>query len=411
MHWLAGARMLIGLGLLLSACSSARPPRSTEQMQPVTERPAAETSSPTAPTTTPVPTATTHDLGDVRFSTAGWRTDFTKHNVPLSEISAGGPPRDGIPPIDQPRFVSVTEANGWLEPQEPVIHLAIGDDVRAYPLQVLIWHEIVNDEVGGVPVAVTFCPLCNTAIAFDRRLGGRTLDFGTTGNLRHSDLVMWDRQTESWWQQITGEAIVGELTGHQLDMLPTTIIAWETFRQQFPDGTVLSRETGYDRSYGSNPYAGYDQVDEPPFLFDGPVDGQLPPKERVVTVSHGGEDLAYPFALLSERRVIADTVGGQAIVVFFQPGTASVLDQSQIAASRDVGATAVFKPVIDGQELTFIWEDGAFVDTTTRSQWSILGEAIAGPLAGKQLTPLVHGNHFWFAWAAFKPETRIGELP
>ncbi len=411
MYRLTAPRVLLSVGLLLTACNSTPPPQSAEQTQPVTERPAAATSPPTAPASTPASPAATAELGDVRFSTAGWQTDFTQHAVPLSEISSGGPPRDGIPPIDQPRFVSVTEADSWLDPQEPVIHLAIGDDVRAYPLQILIWHEIVNDEAGGVPVAVTFCPLCNTAIAFDRRLGERTLDFGTTGNLRHSDLVMWDRQTESWWQQITGEAIVGELTGHQLDMLPATIVAWETFRQQFPAGTVLSRETGYDRSYGSNPYAGYDQVDAPPFLFDGVVDGQLPPKERVVTVSRGGEDVAYPFSMLSERRIIADTVGGEPIVVFFQPGTASALDQSQIAASRDVGATGVYSPVIDGQELTFNWEDGAFVDTMTGSRWSILGEAVAGPLAGKQLLPVVHGNHFWFAWAAFKPQTRIGELP
>jgi hypothetical protein len=356
--------------------------------------------------TTPAAKATA-DLSGVRFSTSGWQTDFTKHSVPLSDISSGGPPRDGIPPIDEPTFVTVAEADAWLEVKEPVIHLAIGDDVRAYPLQILMWHEIVNDEVDGRPVAVTFCPLCNTAIVFDRRVGDRTLDFGTTGNLRNSDLVMWDRQTESWWQQITGEAIVGELTGQHLEMLPATIIAWDEFRQRFPDGQVLSRETGYSRTYGSNPYVGYDEIDQPPFLYDGPLDGRLPPKERVVTVSRGGEDVAYPFSVLAEQHLIADSVGGQPIVIFYQPGTASALDAASLADGRDVGATGVYLPKIDGQHLTFTWHDEAFVDAETGSRWTFLGEAIEGPLVGKRLTPVTHGNHFWFAWAAFKPATRI----
>jgi hypothetical protein len=152
--------------------------------------------------------------------TAGWQTDFSQHSVPLSEFQSGGPPRDGIPPIDNPRYVSPAEADTWLAPDEPVIAVALEQDdehvvARAYPLQILLWHEIVNDTLGETPVTVTFCPLCYTAVAYDRRLepGGTIYDFGTTGNLRHSDLVMWDRQTESWWQQFSGEAIVGELTG------------------------------------------------------------------------------------------------------------------------------------------------------------------------------------------------------
>jgi hypothetical protein len=399
------------LAILLGACTRTIAPLE-ETTRPgeaeVASRPATSTTTPTEAPAVGTPTTEPEtDLSNVRFSTAGWQTDFTKHSVPLSEISSGGPPRDGIPPIDEPKFESVTQADGWLAPKEPVIHVAIGNDVRAYPLQILVWHEIVNDEVHGVPVAVTFCPLCNTAITFDRRLGDQTLDFGTTGNLRHSDLVMWDRQTESWWQQITGEAIVGELTGQRLEMLPATIISWEEFRQQFPNGRVLSRDTGSSRSYGRNPYVGYDQVDQPPFLFEGELDGRLPPKERVVTVSVGGEDVAYSFSVLTEQRVIADHVGGQPIVVFFQPGTTSALDAASIAASRDVGATGVYQPDIDGRPLTFTWQDDAFVDAETGSRWTLLGEAVDGPLAGKQLTPIVHGTHFWFAWAAFKPETRI----
>ncbi|MDP9374260.1 MAG: DUF3179 domain-containing protein [Chloroflexota bacterium] len=400
------------LTFALAACAGTVPPApspsSTASPAGVASPAGAIAPSPPATAATPIPRPP--DLAGAHFSTVGWKTDFARHSVPLAEIRSGGPGRDGIPPLDAPKFVGVEEVP-WLKPREPVILFAVGDDARAYPLQILIWHEIVNDVVGGAPVAVTFCPLCNTAIAFDRRLDGRTLDFGTTGKLRRSDLVMWDRQTESWWQQITGEAIVGELTGRHLTMLPATIVAWEEFRARFPHGQVLSRETGHDRDYGRNPYAGYDEVDTPPFLLDERPDGRLPPKERVVTVSLGGEDVAYPFGRLAERRTIADTVGGQPLVVLFQPGTASALDQGDIASSRDVGAVGVYRPQAGGRALTFAWRDGAFTDEETGSRWTLLGEATAGSLTGQRLEPVVHGTHFWFAWAAFKPQTRIYGRP
>jgi hypothetical protein len=345
------------------------------------------------------------------FSTAGWKTDFTRHSVPLSEISSGGPPRDGIPPIDRPVFQSLAEGDRAHEDREPVIAFVHAGDARAYPLSILIWHEIVNDTVGGLPVAVTFCPLCNTAIVFDRTVAGRVLDFGTTGNLRHSDLVMWDRQTESWWQQVTGEAIVGELTGTRLEFLPAAIVAWRDFKAAYPSGRVLSSETGYDRDYGVNPYTGYDDADEPPFLFKGETDGRLPPKERVVTVSLGGEDAAYPWSALARQRVVHDTVGGEPVVVFWQAGTASALDRSTIRDSRDVGAAAVYRPVVDGRRLTFQAVEGGFRDAETGSRWSLLGQATAGPLAGTQLEPVISANHFWFAWAVFKPQTRVYRAP
>jgi len=167
----------------------------------------------------------------VPFDVSGWKTDFGRHSVPLAEIASGGPPKDGIPAIDRPELIRVPEADAWLRPQEPVILVERDGDARAYPLQILIWHEIVNDTVGGTPVAITFCPLCHTAIAFDRRVSGRVLDYGTTGKLRFSDLVMYDRQTESWWQQASGEAIVGALTGLRLTPLPAQIISWATFKQ------------------------------------------------------------------------------------------------------------------------------------------------------------------------------------
>ena len=170
---------------------------------------------------------------DAPFSTDGWKTDFSKRSVPLEEILSGGPPKDGIPPIDDPKFVSVGDADDWMGDREPIVVFEHQGLVRGYPWQILMWHEIANDVVNGQPVTITYCPLCNTAIAFDRRLGDRVLDFGTTGRLRHSDLVMYDRQTESWWQQAVGEAIVGELTGKKLQFLLAPTISWRDFKRQY----------------------------------------------------------------------------------------------------------------------------------------------------------------------------------
>ncbi|MGH2403706.1 MAG: DUF3179 domain-containing protein [bacterium] len=348
-----------------------------------------------------------HTGEPIPFGVAEWKTNFKKHSVHLGEIRSGGPPKDGIPAIGHPVFESVAAAGAWLKPHEAVIAFDHTGGARAYPLQILLWHEIVNDTIGGLAVAITFCPLCNTAIVFDRRLDGRILDFGTTGKLRWSDLIMYDRQTESWWQQITGEAIVGELTGRRLSVLPAQIISWNAFRLSAPHGQVLSRRTGFQRPYGRNPYAGYDAIGNAPFYYVGPRDKRLPAMERVVTVSLEGEDVAYPFSELARARVVHDTVADTQIVVFYEPGTASALHRAEVAAGRDVGAGGVFAPSLDGRRLTFRLRNGRIIDTESGSAWTILGEAASGPYRGKRLTPLVHGNHLWFSWAVFKPQTRI----
>jgi len=346
-------------------------------------------------------------LLEARLSTRGWKTDFSRHTVPFTEILSGGPPRDGIPPIDQPKFIDFAEADRYLERLEPVISFELNGDVRAYPLQILTWHEIVNDVVGGVPVAVTFCPLCNSAIVFDRRLDGVVHRFGTSGNLRHSDLIMWDRETESWWQQLTGQAIVGQLAGKKLTFLPAPIISWEDFKDANPGGKVLSQDTGFQRDYGRNPYIGYDRVDNPPFLFEGDLDGRLLPKERVVTVTVGDVDAAFPFSILTIEKVVNYNVGGRDLAVFFKPGTRSALDELLIGESNKIGATGLFDAELEGRKLTFRADGDDFIDNETGSSWNILGQAIKGPSTGKRLTPIVHTNSFWFAIAAFKPDTQI----
>ena len=341
----------------------------------------------------------------VRFAAGYWpNTDFCQHSVDYSEIFSGGPPPDGIPAIDEPKFENVEAADSWLAADWPVMIFEKNGDVRAYPLTILIYHEIVNDVVGGEPVSLTFCPLCNATIAFDRTLpDGTVLDFGTTGNLRNSDLVMYDRQTQSWWQQFTGEAIVGELTGTQLEFLPSQIIAWSEFKENHPDGTVLSRETGHARPYGSNPYSGYDNINSSPWFRLPGDDGRLPPMERVVAIMLGDVDVAYPFADLREVGVVNDEVAGIPVVVFWQAGTSSTFGND----GDDVGSAGVFQRELDGQELTFMVEGSGFTDLETGSQWNILGQATMGPLEGSQLEKVVSGDHFWFAWATFKPETII----
>jgi hypothetical protein len=335
------------------------------------------------------------------------KTDFSKRTVDFAEIESGGPPKDGIPAIDRPRFVGTPAARAWLKPKEPVIVLRMGRDVRAYPLQILMFHEIVNDTVDGVPVAVTFCPLCNASIVFDRRVAGRVLDFGTTGRLRYSDLVMYDRQTESWWQQFTGKGIVGHYAGTDLTRIPSEIVAFEDFLAAHRTGLVLSRETGHARPYGRNPYAGYDRIDQSPFLFTGKRDTRLAPMERVLSVSAGSKHRLYPLTLLERHPVANLELAGIPYVVFAKSGMASPLDQARIEAGRPIPAATAFERRLEGRVLEFALRDGRYVDAATASEWNILGEAVAGPLKGKRLPPIDSGVHFAFAWLAFNPDSEI----
>jgi hypothetical protein len=342
------------------------------------------------------------------FAERIFSTDFDKHTVPYAEILSGGITKDGIPAIDAPKFVTITEADEWLQPEEPLIAVVVNDIAKAYPIQILIWHEIVNDTVSSLPLTITFCPLCNTGIAFYREFDGKVLDFGTTGRLRYSNLIMYDRQTETWWQQATGEGIAGEYAGRNLTFLPASMISWEQFRETYPDGLVLSRDTGFNRSYGNNPYTGYDNINSSPFLFRGPdTPDELSAMARVLTVESSDKTVAYPYDLLQDIYVINDTIGDLNVVVFWEDGTASALDNQIIAAGKDVGSANAFDRKLNDQILTFIWDDGKFFDEQTGSEWNSLGKAIAGSLSGSELKPVVSINHFWFSWAAFKPETRV----
>ena len=276
---------------------------------------------------------------DLRAEPRFWQNEFPKTDFAQTtvenwaEILSGGPGRDGIPALSDPAFLPVKD-EARLAPREPVITLEMSGEVpRAYPLRYLTWHEIVNDQVGDTPVAVTFCPLCNSGMVFDRRVAGKTLSFGVTGKLRNSDMVMYDRETESWWQQAIGEGIVGTYSGTQLDQLPAWMESWAEFARRNPDGQVME-QPGTGRPYGQNPYAGYDSRDRPYPFFTGenPPHG-VPALARVVRVG----DRAWPVARLSKEGKISEA----GVVISWTAGQASALDTTRISKGRDVGTIRV----------------------------------------------------------------------
>ncbi len=349
--------------------------------------------------------------------------DWSRHTVPFGQIVRGCGGRDCILALDSPGAVSSDGPYGVARfapvgavdyaENFPIAVLRIGDVARGYPLHILTFHEIVNDEVAGVPVVASFCPLCNTALAFDRRVEGVVLDFGVSGNLRHSDLIMWDRQTETWWQQATGEGIVGRHAGVQLQALPMSVLAYGDFKRSFPDADILTEETDFNYIYGSNPYPNYDSSGVPRFFLRR-ADSRLPPLERVVTLS--AEDininLAIPFSTLSEVALATVDLDGVEVVVFWAPGTLSPLDDIDIAASRDIGSAAAYLPEAGGRTLTFAAAGvGRFRDEETGSLWDVTGLALSGPLAGSRLPPVEHSTQFWFAWSAFHSRPAIWEPP
>ncbi|MEO1733790.1 MAG: DUF3179 domain-containing protein [Pseudomonadota bacterium] len=272
---------------------------------------------------------------DPNFWKHEWpETDFTKTTVDnWVEILSGGPPKDGIPAIDDPVFRTVA-SESRLDDREPVITVELGTaKPRAYPIRYLMWHEIVNDRVAGIPVAVTFCPLCNSGMTFDRRVGGQVLSFGVSGKLRHSDMVMYDRDTQSWWQQAVGLAIVGDMTGTKLIQVPTWMESWAEFSVRNPGGLVMDQPRNYTRDYGRNPYRNYDTASRP-FLYNGenPPHG-IAPLVRVVRVG----DRAWPLTRLTSANELREA----GLTISWSAGQASALDTPRIADGRDVGSIRV----------------------------------------------------------------------
>jgi hypothetical protein len=322
-------------------------------------------------------------------------------------------PRDKIKPIDNPEFLNVEVASRVYSEKEPVISIEHNGESKAYPLSILLANEIVNDEIGGLKIAATFCPLCYSALVFNRTITysnkTRELTFGTSGMLRNSDLVMWDRQTESWWQQFTGEGLVGFYSGAMLEIVNSELIPFKKFKELYPDGKVLKQPEDYAFEYGTNPYEDYDEdPNKQPFLYKGTPDSRLPATERVVGIYGDNGVKAYPWSIIEKEKVINDEFEGGPIVLFYSKGMVSVVDEKQISESRDVGSVSVFKPVVKGKLLEFEVNDTeTFRDLETGSVWNNTGKCVEGKHKGKSLQPIIHGQHFAFAWFEFYPNTMI----
>lgn len=341
--------------------------------------------------------ATTPTIGpNGHFAEAQVAEDGTRHLIPLDAIRNGGPPKDGIPSIDAPRFAG---ADTWEKLGYNGENLVIGVEVngvrRAYPFQVIVWHEIVNDVVDGKPLLISYCPLCGTGIVFEPEVDGEAVEFGVSGQLYNSDLLMYDRKTDSLWSQVTGTAVVGEATGAVLSLYPSEIMTWDDWQATYPDSEVLTTDTGHTRNYATDPYGDYYEDGDLWFPVSG-LDARLPVKERITGVEIDGTAYgAYPDTAVLEHGPVNDTLGDMPLLVVADP---------------DAGNTVrVFERQVEGLTLTFqVSDDGAsLVDDETGSHWSFAGEATAGDLAGSRLPEVIPVKGFWFAWFAFHQDTKL----
>jgi hypothetical protein len=332
--------------------------------------------------------------GNTNSAASATAEEKEKSIVPLDQIVGGGPPPDGIPSIDNPKFISVQEASKFLEDSELVLGLNINGDIRAYPLQILVWHEIVNDEIGSIPVAVTYCPLCFTNQVFNRTIddGQEVVEFGTSGKLYNSNLVMYDRTSKSLWSQAMAEGIVGKYAGTKLERVPFDVAYWKEWKQLYPDSKILSRDTGSNRPYGVDPYGDYYTNSDVLFPISN-RDDRLGLKEIVVGFENKGQYKAYKLQEIEDNKVINDQVNGKSITLF----------------SSYPFMIRAYDPIAQGQTLEFTYNPKSknFLDEQTGSEWNFEGKAISGQMKGKQLTRLPFDEGFWFEWVAFHPKTEI----
>ncbi|MBI3589032.1 MAG: DUF3179 domain-containing protein [Candidatus Liptonbacteria bacterium] len=260
----------------------------------------------------------TADNGDQSFSTKEITvTDGVKHSIPLDQILSGGPPRDGIPPIDHPKYISVQDAEKQLTDKEPGLAVEIETVSRFYPFQILVWHEIINDTINGKRILITYCPLCLSGIVFDPAVSGERVEFGTSGKLWNSNLVMYDRKTNSLWSQILGEAIVGEMAGAKLNVLPSDQIRFGDWKKLHQKGEVLSRDTGTTRFYGQDPYGDYYTTPGTYFPVSN-KDDRLPEKEFILGIVVDGKAKAYWPTAVKKAGVVEDVFEGKTIVVKYE---------------------------------------------------------------------------------------------
>ena len=334
-------------------------------------------------------------------SNAQKEEELQKHIVPLDQIVSGGPPPDGIPSIDIPKFVTVHEAgNNFLSDSDLVLGININGDIRAYPLLILVWHEIVNDKVGGVPVAVTYCPLCFTNQVFNSTIGSnQILQFGTSGKLYNSNLVMYDRASKSLWSQALGQAIVGKYAGQKLQRIPFDIAYWKDWKQLYPNSKILSKDTGFSRPYGADPYGDYYTNDQLYFPVSN-HDNRLGLKEKIVGLDNTGgigivQYKAYKLQQVESQKVINDDMGGKPVTLLsLYPAMVRVYDRMVIEGGKIL-------------EFEYNNSNNKITDKQTGTEWNFDGQAVNGTLKGTHLTRLPFDEGFWFEWVAFHPKTAL----
>ena len=354
-------------------------------------------------------------IADLRASTEVWCSDARRARaLAYGETCV---PWDSIPSIDRPRFIDAAEAAS-LTPADPVVVLDLEGEHRAYPVAILSYHEIVNDVVAGRPVVVTFCPLCNSAVAFSREVAGRTLTFGVSGQLAGANLVMFDRETVSRWQQLTGRATSGPFEGAELELVPVRMVSFGSWLAAHPGGMILAEPDGSRFNYGIDPYVGYDvDPNQPSFVYDPPgvvgpaepTDPRLPPKWRVVGVVTDDGALAFPVPSGKGRMaVVTGRLGKIPLVAFFQFGLAQPEKAYEFSAAPRGWAGTVFVARLGGRDLSFSTNGaGTFIERVTGSRFDAFGRGISGPLAGRTLPTVPHATAFWFAWSHFYPDTEV----
>lgn len=334
-------------------------------------------------------TSTQDTISESKLTLDIMETDGLKHTIPLDKIRSGGPPKDGIPSIDDPKFAEINQSQ-FISDSDVVIGLEINGDARAYPLFILVWHEIVNDVVGSTPVAVTYCPLCYTNQVFERVVNGEVVEFGTSGKLYNSNLLMYDRFTESYWSQGLGYAVTGELTGIALKTIPFDVITWGDWKKLHSETLVLTTDTGHTRSYSTDPYGDY--YTDPRIIF--PVDNldeRMNAKEIILGFHEDGIYKAYKQSDVESFKVINDDIGDKSLMLV------SLFPQNSRAFDRTIG----------DKVLEFEFVDGKILDTKTKSEWTYDGLAISGQFEGTKLTRMSISPGFWFEWVAFHPETEV----
>ncbi|MBK8659874.1 MAG: DUF3179 domain-containing protein [Bacteroidetes bacterium] len=343
-----------------------------------------------------------------------WKTDTAKHTSAFADLHIAAE-KDAIRTLDFPSFIAKDHPQNTYYEYEPAIVIQFGNEARAYPLSVLTLFELANDSIGGKQVMVTFCPMCHAALVYNRTLktpaGEKTFTFGVSGLLLHNDMVMYDHQTETWWEQLMGSGIAGDYSGKTLRMLPALLISVKDFFDRYPEGKILSPDAlnTYIKTHRHRPYHHLEHSGplSGKYYLPEKTDPRLPPQEHVLDIRLEGHDRIYPFHALAKAQVVNETVGETPIVIFYHQETVTVLDKDDLSKSKRVGSATVFESKLNGVSYSFHKAGDYFIDDRTKSMWDITGLCREGQLKGQQLTLVPHSHHFAFAYLAFYPDAEI----